>query len=142
MKDKLVSASIVVALLLGAFSLTGCGGDTSSPENVVTAMHEALKAKDKERFKSLLSKEDLKDWKDEQEMKQDSDQEGEYKVGSAAVSGETATVEVAYSKDGKETSKMTYHCVKEDGEWKVAFGKSFLEALKKALGDMGASGSK
>ena len=138
MKNKLVSASIVMALLLGAFSLTGCGGDTSSPENVVTAMHEAIKAKDKERMKSLMSKEDLKNWKDDQEIKQDKDQDGDYKVGTAAVSGDTATVEVTYSKEGKETGKMKYHCVKEEGEWKVSMTKTMEEMMKelfKGLGD-------
>jgi uncharacterized membrane protein YvbJ len=137
----MVSLSVVVALLFGAFALSGCGGDTSSPENVVKAYHEAMKAKDKERFKKLLSKDDLKNMKENDDPKSSKNMDGDYSVGSATINGDSATVPVTYTKDGKESAKMDYYCVKEDGEWKVALGKTFTEMMKKAFsGMMGNSG--
>jgi len=133
MKTRLSRMFVVVALLCAAFSLSACGGDTSSPANAVKAYHEALKAKDKERMKKVLSKEDVKNMKDDAEVKSDGDTEGEYTVGAATEDGDKAKVPVTYKKDGKE-SKVTYHCVKEDGEWKVALGVTFVEAFKEALG--------
>ena len=116
-----------------AFLISGCGGDTSSPENVVNAYHEASKAKDKERMKKLLSKDDLAHWKEEASEKASEDTSAEYKVESTKITGDNASVEVTYTKDGKETSKLNYLCVKEEGEWKIALGKTFKEGFKDAL---------
>lgn len=138
MKTNAIRTMLVLALLLGVFSLTGCGGDTSSPEAAVTAYHEALENKDKERMKSVLSKEDLEGMKelDDSEMKADDDMGGDYAVGTATVNGDNATVDVTYTKEGEDPQTMKYHCVKEDGEWKVAMGKTFAELMKEAFKDM------
>ncbi|MCB9895108.1 MAG: DUF4878 domain-containing protein [Planctomycetes bacterium] len=128
-----LAIAMFAVLVLG---LCGCaGGDTSSPENVVKAYHEASKAKDKERLKKLLSKEDLANWKEDASEKAAEEDTAEYKIGATKIEGTGATVEVTYTRDGKETSKIKYQCVKEDDQWKLALGKTFKESFKDLFKD-------
>jgi hypothetical protein len=132
---KSMTSILLFTLLCVALAVSGCGSDTSSPENAVKAFHEATRDKDKERLKKVLSKDDLKNLKETEEPETGKKSREQFQIGTATIDGDKATVLVSYILEtGDKTEKpMTWHCVREDGDWKVALGVSLTEAFKEAL---------
>lgn len=105
------------------------GKDTDSPQNVVYAMETARRDQDKDRFIALMSKEDLETMKETDEP--EPIPENSFEIGEAMIDGGSAKVKVIYTKpDGTSGPAMTWHCVKEGDEWKLAFKKTMMAMFK------------
>jgi predicted lipid-binding transport protein (Tim44 family) len=107
----------------------------STPTETFKAYYEAIKAKDAEAVKRLFSKETMK-MLEEQAKQSNKTVDEVFKEGmedaskevpatmpevrNEKIDGDTATIEI---KDDKTDKWETFHLVKEDGQWKISFGK-------------------
>lgn len=123
-------ALVIVGALMSSGVFAGCGG-TSGPsdadqiEDAVRAQIEAIKADDCDAFLKVTDISDEGRKRAEQDCDLSMIQLGEYSVGSIAIDGATATVEVTYRRtdpnwgyvNRRETD--TWNARRVDGTWKV-----------------------
>jgi len=140
MKNRRI-ATLCVALI-AALTVSACSLlNRSTPTATLKAFYEASKKKDATAMKKTLSKGSLdmfeKQAKEQGKSFDDllkSDQHTPDKMPETRnekIDGETATLEV---KNDQTNKWDTLPCVKEDGEWKIAFDK-FIEDMMKGLGE-------
>lgn len=124
------SIKLIVALALVSLLAAACGSDSNSPSAVTKRFVEAMRQKDVQTFKSLLSKKSIttieKDAKEvgisTDEMLAKTLEQDLVPAGTSSletrnekISGDTATVEFKKG-DGKWSQN---ELVREDGNWKV-----------------------
>src|SRR5262245_24127786 len=98
--------SVVVLALVPALLLSGCGG--SDPAGTARAFMEASKRGDDQAMKSLLTKkaqENLNKKDNNISLKKNgADNKGDYTVGQATVTGDTAQVPITVKENGKDST--------------------------------------
>ena len=123
---RLFAFALATSVLL---ALVGCGGagGAASPSAAVKIMFDGMKAGNVEMMKSVMPKAMLET---EEAKKGPTDEEVNamkamfasvtYEIGEEKIAddGNTAQVQVKMKMMGMDT-EVTYHCIKEDGAWKV-----------------------
>ncbi len=135
MKTRLNAILLLSALCVGAFAVSGCGPDYSTPEGTVKAFHKAMDADDKEAAKRCMIKAEREEKKDGKEdeggsvtVTKNEESKGSWSVGSATITGDKAKVPVTYVKDGKSET-ANYVCIQEDGEWRISMMATLFGAM-------------
>lgn len=142
------------AAVLCSVALAGCHSDKQQAAAVTGQFMDAMKTGNTAQLKSLLTKKSVEKWNDEfgKSMTSQTTQDGEYKLGDAEITDDTAAVPVTITSTkhpAPQTIKIKLR--KEDGQWKVyamSFAtpggpemtmdfenpEAFLQDLMKAMG--------
>jgi hypothetical protein len=116
----------VIALV--ALVVAGCAGnDLSTPEGAVRSSIQAISAQDSDATMKCLSAYDRAAAGKSDNTRPTPAHDGEFVVGAAAISEDEATVPVTYKDAGGRTLwTSNWHCVLENGEWKLALARTVL----------------
>jgi hypothetical protein len=130
MKTRLMQSLFLCALLFGAFCLSACGPDLSSPDATLTTYAAAMQAKDKDAMLACMVEseraEAKKQW-DEAESKKKEGEEKKFTVTSKGTTKDGAwtigTLELK-EEGGSKGMEMKTVLVEVDGKWYVSDKKS------------------
>lgn len=130
----------LLALLGIAVGLTSCGGGGASPNATVQGFLDASKRGDQDAAMQYVETGDrdfLESLKSKgQDQKKFGPPEGmSFTIGKVNVQGDTATVSVTGTKDGKDEVQQI-KLVKQGGEWKIDLIPDELKKMMEGMGEM------